>query len=143
LIQNGNRQLLSRGNSLNMTQSDNTNRNEMGSPRFGDICDVNLDPVVGAEIGKRRPALIVSNNANNTYSPRITVLPITSRPTDDNYPFEAIVPKDTGGLTATSRILANQIRTIDKKRLVSLRGTLPPDYIPRVEKAIKIHLNMK
>jgi mRNA interferase MazF len=126
-----------------MTQSDNTSLNEMLFPRFGDIWDVNLDPVAGSEIGKRRPALIVSNNSNNTYSPRITVLPITSQPSRDDYPFEVIVPRGTGGLTATSRILANQIRTIDKKRLVNLRGTIPILYIPQVEKAIKIHLNMK
>ena len=112
-------------------------------PHYGEIWDADFNPTVGTEIAKRRPALIVSNDFNNRFAGRVTVLPLTSRPSRDDYPFEVIVPKGTGGLTATSRILANQIRTIDKKRLVSLRGTIPVLYIPQVEKAIKIHLNMK
>lgn len=112
-------------------------------PQFGDIWDTNFDPVVGSEIAKRRPALIVSNNVGNKFTGRVTVLPLTSQPSDRKYPFEVLVPKGVGGLTADSRIMANQIRTIDKKRLISLRGTLPVEYIPQVEKAIKIHLNMK
>lgn len=113
------------------------------SPLYLEIWNVNLDPITGSEIGKIRPALIVSNDNNNKYSPRVTVLPITSQPSEIKYLFEVLIPKGVSGLTADSRILANQIRTIDKKRLVSLRGILPDEYIPQVEKAIKIHLNMK
>jgi mRNA interferase MazF len=116
---------------------------ERSFPRYGDIFDVNLDPVIGAETGKSRPALIVSNNINNEFSQTVTVLPITSQPAVKYYPFEVLIPKGIAGLTAESRIKANQIRTIDKRRLVSLRGSLTSEYLPRVEKALKIHLNMK
>jgi mRNA interferase MazF len=112
-------------------------------PRYGDIYEVNLDPVVGAETGKCRPALVVSNDINNEFSLTITVLPITSQPAGKQYPFEVLVLKGTAGLTADSRIKANQIRTVDKHRLVSFRGSLPSEFIPLVEKALKIHLNMK
>ena len=112
-------------------------------PRYGDIYEVNLDPVVGAETGKRRPALVVSNDINNEFSQTVTVLPITSQPAKKHYPFEALVPKGVAGLIADSRIKANQVRTVDKRRLVSFRGSLPSEYLPQVEKALRIHLNMK
>lgn len=114
-----------------------------GFPRYGDVYDVDLDPIVGSETGKRRPALIVSNDTNNEYSETVTVLPITGQPAKREYPFEVSVPKGVAGLTADSRIKANQVRTLDKSRLVSLRGSLPPQYLPRVETALRIHLNLK
>lgn len=114
-----------------------------GFPRYGDIYDVDLDPVVGSETGKRRPALIVSNDVNNEYSETVTVLPITGQPAKREYPFEVFVPKGVAGLTSDSRIKANQVRTLDKSRLVRLRGSLPPQYLPKVERALKIHLNLK
>lgn len=116
---------------------------EGGFPRYGDIYEVNLDPVVGAETGKLRPALIVSNDINNEFAQTVTVLPITSQPAKKHYPFEVLVPKGIAGLTADSRIKANQVRTVDKRRLVIFRGSLPSEYLPQAEKALKIHLNMK
>jgi mRNA interferase MazF len=116
---------------------------EKGFPRYGDIYDVNLDPVVGSETGKRRPALIVSNDINNEYSDTVSLLPITGQPAKKAYPFEVVLPKGVSGLTADSRIKANQIRTVDKRRLVMFRGSLPSQYFPRVEKALKTHLNLK
>ena len=116
---------------------------ERSFPQYGDIYEVNFDPVVGSETGKRRPALVVSNDINNEFSQTITVLPITSQPARKQYPFEVLVVKDVAGLTADSRIKANQVRTVDKRRLVSFSGSLPAEYLPRVEKALKVHLNMK
>ena len=109
-------------------------------PRYGEIYDVDLDPVVGSETGKRRPALIVSNDIGNQYSDTVTVLPITGQPAKKPYPFEVLVPKGVAGLTADSRIKANQIRTVDKIRLVGLRGSLPSQYLSQVKKAIDTHL---
>jgi mRNA interferase MazF len=116
---------------------------QRGFPRYGDVYYVNLDPVVGAEIGKLRPALIVSNDINNEFSQTITVLPITGQPAVKHYPFEVLMPEGVAGLAAESRIKANQIRTIDKRRLADIIGSLPAAYLPQVEKALKIHLNMK
>ncbi len=116
---------------------------EIEFPRRGGIYEVNLDPVVGAEIGKRRPALVVSNDVNNQYSETITVLPITGQPAKKQYPFEVLLPKGTAGLTLDSRVKANQIRIVDKGRLVDFKGTLPSQYLLQVEKALIIHLNLK
>jgi mRNA interferase MazF len=113
-----------------------------GFPRYGDIYDVNLDPVVGSETGKRRPALVVSNDINNEFSQTVTVLPITGQAAEKEYPFEVLVPKGIAGLTLDSRIKANQIRTVDKHRLVSFRGSLTSQYLQEVEKTLKIHLNL-
>ena len=112
-------------------------------PRYGDIYDVRLDPVVGSETGKRRPALVVSNNINNEYSETVTVVPITGQPAKKLYPFEVAVPKGIAGLTADSRVKANQIRTVDKRRLVRFRGSLPSQCLSDIEEALKIHLNLK
>ncbi len=116
---------------------------EASFPRYGDIYEVDLDPVVGSETGKHRPALVVSNDINNEFSETVTVLPITGQPAKKQYPFEVLVPKGVAGLTADSRIKANQIRTVDKRRLGSFKGSLPSQYLPELEKALKIHLNLK
>lgn len=112
-------------------------------PNYGSVYEVNLDPVTGSETGKRRPALVVSNNINNEFSGTVTVLPLTSRAGSKEYPFEVYLPAGVAGLTANSRIKANQIRTIDKSRLVALKGTLSEEYISRVNNALRIHLNIK
>jgi mRNA interferase MazF len=111
-------------------------------PRYGAIYDVDLDPVVGSETGKRRPALVISNDVSNEYSSTVTVLPITGQPAAKDYPFEVRVPAGVGGLTVNSRVKANQIRTVDKARLVRLRGQLPEQYLPQVKNALRIHLNL-
>lgn len=115
---------------------------EADYPRYGDIYDVNLDPVVGSETGKRRPALVVSNDINNEYADTVTVLPITGQPAPQVFPFEVLVPRGVAGLTVDSRIKANQIRTVDKRRLVHFRGSLPPQYLPQVAQALRTHLNL-
>jgi mRNA interferase MazF len=126
-----------------MSQRESKSIPEEGFPRYGDIYEVNLDPVIGSETGKRRPALVVSNDINNEFSQTVTVLPITGQPARKQYPFEVLVPEGVAGLTTDSRIKANQVRTVDKRRLVSFRCSLPTEYLPEVEKALKIHLNMK
>jgi len=61
----------------------------------GEIFYADLDPTRGSEIGKRRPVLIVSNEANNRASNTVTILPITSNVTRI-YPFEVFLePKDS------------------------------------------------
>jgi mRNA interferase MazF len=84
----------------------------------------------------------VSNEVGNQYSETVTVLPITSQRAAKQYPFEVLLPRGAAGLTSDSRVKANQIRTIDKARLVGLRGQLPPQYFPQVKKAIMVHLDL-
>ena len=81
----------------------------------GEIYFADLNPTVGNEINKRRPVLIVSNDANNRASSTITVLPITSN-TERVYPFEVKLTAKLSGLPKESKVLAQQIRTISRTR---------------------------
>ena len=106
----------------------------------GDIYLAALDPVVGSEIAKTRPVIVVSNNINNMYAGTVTVLPITSKKLKKTYPFELLLPKETGNLPQDSKAKADQIRTLDKTRLVKHIGKLKKEHLDLLNKAIKIHL---
>jgi len=108
----------------------------------GGIYLANLDPVVGREIAKTRPVIVVSNDKNNAYSGTVTVLPITSRNTGKIYPFEVYLPKGTGNLSQNSRVKADQIRTIDNRRIVKFIGQINAGELDQVENAVKIHLDL-
>lgn len=110
-------------------------------PERGDIYLVCLDPTVGSEINKTRPALIVSNDINNQFSGTVTVIPLSSN-TEKVYPFEALLPSGAVVLSKKSKAKCNQIRTIDKKRLLKRLGTISPQEMKDVEKSLLIHLGM-
>jgi mRNA interferase MazF len=98
---------------------------------------VNLDPVVGSEIRKTRPAVIVSNDSCNRYGTRVVVLPITSN-VESLYPGEAIV--EVKGMQG--RALGDQIRSIDKSRLKARAGRLTVEEMSRVDEALAITLDL-
>jgi mRNA interferase MazF len=106
-------------------------------PRRGDVFWVNLDPVVGTEIRKTRPAVIVSNDSCNRHGARVVVLPITSN-IDSLYPGEAMI--DVKG--RPGRALGDQIRSIDKRRLKARVSTLTADEMTRVDEALAITLGL-
>lgn len=108
----------------------------------GKIYLVNLDPAIGGEIRKTRPAVVVSNDINNKYNVTVTILPITSN-VNKIFPFEVLLPKGSGNLPKDSKVKADQIRTIDKSRLVKEIGELLPSQISEIEQAINIHLGLK
>lgn len=109
----------------------------MSFPRRGAIYWVNLDPTVGTEIGKTRPAVIISNDTGNQYSARVIVAPLTRGGIGKVYPFEVLVPAGEGGLAHTGKIALDQIRTLDKKRLGQLLGELPAERMTEVDQAIR------
>ena len=101
-----------------------------------------LDPAIGHEISKTRPVLVISNNKNKTLSGTATVLPITSKSLKRIYPFEVWIEKGKGNLPKNSKIKADQIRTLDKRRLIKTIGMLSDNDMVVVEKAVKIHLDL-
>lgn len=107
----------------------------------GDIYWVNLDPTVGSEIKKKCPALVVSNNVANQFSPLVTIVPISSK-TAKPYPFEVLLEAGTAGLKVNSLLKANQVRTVDKQRLIgSPLGTITDvETLSEIDQALKIHL---
>jgi len=84
----------------------------------GEIYYANLSPAVGSEMDKRRPILIVSNDANNRAANTVTILPITSNVTRI-YPFEVLLNPEDSGLPKPSKVQAQQVRTISKQRINS------------------------
>jgi mRNA interferase MazF len=103
----------------------------------GDVYYADLEPVVGSEASKRRPCVIVSNDANNRAASTVTVLPITSN-VEQVYPFEVLLEKE---LDRPCKVQASQVRTISKRRLDAepvARLGLPT--VKLVDDALRLHL---
>ena len=110
-------------------------------PERGEIYLVCLDPTIGSEINKTRPALIISNDINNKVAQTVTVIPITSK-IEKVYPFETLLSSQESGLPKNSKVKCNQIRTIDKKRLIKSLGKVSIDKLKEIEDSLLLHLDM-
>jgi mRNA interferase MazF len=102
----------------------------------GDIVVANLDPTIGVEIQKTRPVIVLSNDAINQYSQLVVVVPLTKN-TAHLSPSHAIIPKGVARLTFTSKAVTEQVKAIDKRRLVKRLGSLTPSLLEAVERALK------
>ncbi len=107
----------------------------------GEIYFANLDPTIGSEIKKKRPVLIVSNNANNKAASTVTIVPITSN-TNKVYPFEVLLEINDSGLPKCSKAQCHQIRTISKIRITGKRmGLINKEIMLKINAALKLHLD--
>lgn len=120
----------------------NPEGNPLRTCRRGDVWLANLDPVIGSEQGKTRPVVIIQNDVANEYSPVVIVAAVTTALGPREYPTEVRVRAPEGGLKRDSAVLLNQIRTIDKHRLVERWGTLGPEMTKRLDEALKISLGL-
>ena len=109
----------------------------------GDVLLVNLEPVIGSEQGKIRPVVVVQNNISNEYSPTIIIAPITSKIYSKEFPTNVQLFAEDSGLKKESTILLNQIRTIDKSRIIKNLSKLNIEIMKRVDLAIKASFGLE
>ena len=100
---------------------------------------VNLDPVVGSEIGKCRPALILQNDLANNTSPTVTIVPLSTR-VSRVFPFQVLIPSAASGLDRDSKALCEQIRMVSKNRLLDKAGELSISDMKAIRTALDRHL---
>ncbi|MEG6616619.1 type II toxin-antitoxin system PemK/MazF family toxin [Peptococcaceae bacterium 1198_IL3148] len=108
----------------------------------GDIFYADLSPVVGSEQGGTRPVLILQNDIGNQYSPTTIVAAITSQIAKAKLPTHVEISSGISGLNKDSVVLLEQIRTIDKSRLMQRVSSLNNDMMTDVKKAIEISLGL-
>ena len=114
----------------------------MTYPRRAEVYLVSFDPTLGAETKKTRPALILQNDVANHYSPITIVAAISSKFEERLYPTEVLIKAPEGGLTSDSVVLLNQVRSIDRRRLIRRLGTLNPRTMERVDRALQISFGL-
>lgn len=113
----------------------------MKDVRRGDIWVVNLDPTIGHEIKKSRPCVIIQNDFGNKYSPITIIAPITSQKIEVIRSFEVLLD-NVKSLDKNSKVLLNQIRSVDKMRLINKLGKVDENVLLKVDEAIKISLGL-
>ena len=112
-------------------------------PLRGMVVLVELDPVIGHEQGRTRPCVVVQNDVGNRFASTTVIVPLTDaihvkKPS----PIYVLVKKGDGGATKDSYVLCDQIRTVDQRRFRNVFGSLAPETMAAVDKALLISLGL-
>jgi len=110
--------------------------------RRGDVFLVDLNPVIGTEQSGIRPALVIQTDRANASSPHTIIAPFTTKIRGALLPSHVEFIAGEGGLAEASVLLCEQIRVIDKKRLVRRVGTMGEQELAKVATALKVILGL-
>lgn len=106
----------------------------------GEIYRADLDPVIGSEQGGIRPVLIIQNDTGNFHSPTVIVAAITTRHKKPGLPIHVPITAQESGLKHDSVVLTEQVRTLEKSRLSKYLGSLSPEAMKRIDRALGLSL---
>ena len=109
----------------------------------GAVVTVRFDPTEGSEIRHTRPAVVVSNDAACRFDAVVQVVPITHLPDRELRPYESRVESSESGVARPSRLVANQIRTVSKRRIGGVIGRLDRDEVTALDRALAIQLALE
>lgn len=114
--------------------------------RRGEICLADLERTRGSEANKRRPVVIVSNNGANAMAERlgrgmVTIVAVPSNITQV-YPFQVRLTATATGLSRDSKAQAEQVRSVDVRRLGDQVGGLPSSLARELDDALRLHLGL-
>jgi len=108
----------------------------------GEIYYADLNPIIGSEQGGLRPVLIIQNDKGNQHSPTVIIAAITGKPKKEYMPTQYYLPAGCG-LEMPSKVMLEQIRTIDKSRLRQRVGMLGEKAMAGVDRAIAFSVGVK
>ena len=114
------------------------------NPRIdrGSVVRVRFDPAEGSEIRKTRPAVVVSNSVACRFDAVVQVVPVTRLPERGLRPYECRVDPGKSGLKTSSRLVANQVRTVSKKRIGAVVGKISKEEQFELDRALRIQLGL-
>lgn len=115
---------------------------KIGDIKRGDLVICDLEPVRGSEQGGRRPVLVVPNDISNSSSPTLIAVPLTSKIQTRKHVTNVFVSKHDSGLGRDSTILCNQVRTVDKSRVLEKLCNIESHIVQKVDEALKISLDL-
>lgn len=119
-----------------------SNKKPNNDIKKGDIFFADLNQSLGSEQSGSRPVLVIQNNKGNKHSPTIITAPMTSH-RKNNLPTHVIIKSnECQGLKKDSVVLLEQIRTIDKRRLKFKLGSIGPNLISQIDKALGVSLGL-
>lgn len=108
----------------------------------GDIFYADLSPVVGSEQGGQRPVLIIQNDTGNHFSTTVIVAPITTQSQKRTMPTHVRLMTELTGIPRNSVVLLEQIRTIDKQRLMDRIDHLDDKMMRKVDQGLRVSLDL-
>lgn len=109
--------------------------------RRGDVVHARFDPIEGSEQGGTRPALVLSPDRSNLRSPVVILAPMTTRNLDRIYPHEVRIAAGDGP-PLDSKVLAGQLRSMSKSRVISYYGHVSDATMQGVDAALAIAVGL-